>query len=136
MAAVDRGKQVLVGIDTSFQVGDHDFTKAKLTLSVALVCDVPNSISESFYRGKVVVTLKDAVFQPSSPSCHAAELEKILTSTSDSVKPILCIYTDGGPDHRTNYLPVQLSMSQFLKHNLDMLVAARTPVERVMSVIK
>ena len=26
VAAVDRGKQVLVGIDTSFQVGDHDFT--------------------------------------------------------------------------------------------------------------
>ena len=31
MAAIDCGKQVFVGINTSFQVGDHDFTKAKLT---------------------------------------------------------------------------------------------------------
>lgn len=88
VAAIDLGKQVLVGINTSFEVGDHDFTKTKLTPSVALVCDVPNSISESFYRGKVIVTLKDAVFQPSSPSRHAAELDKTLTSTLGSIKPI------------------------------------------------
>ena len=79
VAAIDRGKQVLVGINTSFEVGDHDLTKAKFTPCVALVCDVPNSISEWFYRGKVVVTLKDAVLQPSSPSRHAAELDKALT---------------------------------------------------------
>ena len=88
MAAIDHGKQVLVGINTSFKVGDHDFTKAKLILSVALVCDVPNSISESFCCGKVGVTLKDVIFQPSSPSRHVAKLEKVLTSTSESVKPI------------------------------------------------
>ena len=43
VAAIDRGKQVLVGINISFEVGDHDFTNAKLTPSVALVCDAPLS---------------------------------------------------------------------------------------------
>ena len=137
VAAIERGKQVLVGVNTSFAVGDHDFTKAKLTPSVTLVCDVPDCISESFYRGKVVVTLKYAVFQPSSPSRHAAELEKILVSTEGSVKPILCIYTDGGPDHRTNYLSVQLSMiSLFVKHNLDLLLELlhKTATETLLNV--
>lgn len=143
VAAVDRGKEVVVGTGTKFIVGDHDFTKAKITPSVALICDVPESLSESFYRGKVFVTYKDSIFQPSTPYRHAAELEKVLTCT-DKTKPILCLYTDGGPDHRNTFLTVQISLvSLFLKLDLDMLVAARTapqnsyrnPVERVMSVI-
>ena len=64
VAAVDwgkevLGKEVLVGLNSKFMVGDHDFTKAKFTPSVALVCDIPEHIGESFYRGKVCVTLKD-----------------------------------------------------------------------------
>ncbi len=62
VAAVDRGKEVLVGMNSKFMVGDHDFTKTKFTPSVALVCDIPKDISESFYGGKVYVTMKDAIF--------------------------------------------------------------------------
>jgi hypothetical protein len=61
VAAVDRGKEVIVGANSSFQVGDHDFTKAKITPSVTLVCDVPESLTESFYRGNVFVCFKDSV---------------------------------------------------------------------------
>ena len=58
--------------------------------------------------------------------------------------PILCVYTDGGPDHRSTHLTVQISLiCLFISKNLDMLVAARTapqnsyrnPVERVMSIL-
>lgn len=91
VAAVDRGKEVLVGVNAKAMVGDHDFTKAKLTPSVALLCDIPEDIRESFYRGKVYVSVKDSIFQPSSPKQHAAEMEKILTS-SENDNPILCIY--------------------------------------------
>lgn len=144
VAAVDRGKEVLVGLNAKFTVGDHDFTKAKITPSVALICDVPESLGESFYRGRVVATFKDAIFQPSSPYRHAAELKKVLLTAADAVNPILCIYTDGGPDHRKTFLTVQISLiSLFRSLDLDMLVAARTapensyrnPVERIMSVI-
>ena len=60
MAAVDRGKAVLVNKDVSLSVADHDFTKLKLTPSVTLVCDVLATISEIFYRRQVFVTVKDA----------------------------------------------------------------------------
>ena len=45
--------------------------------SVALVVDIP-AIEESFYRGQLIVTLKDSVFQASSPLRHAAEHVKTL----------------------------------------------------------
>ncbi|XP_013398537.1 uncharacterized protein LOC106165011 [Lingula anatina] len=50
VAAVDRGKSVLVARDNVFAVADHDFTKLKITPSVTLVCDIPESVSDSFYR--------------------------------------------------------------------------------------
>ena len=139
MAAVDRGKEVVVGCNSSFQVGDHDFTKAKVTPSVTLVCDVPESLNETFYRGSVKVCYKDTIFQPSSPYRHATELKKVLLG---NVNPILCVYTDGGPDHRNTHLTVQISLiCLFLGLDLDMLVAARTapqnsyrnPVERSLT---
>jgi len=55
---------------------------------------------------------------------------------------MMFIYTDGGPDHHVNYLSVQLTfICMFLIHDLDYLVAVRTPpyyfwknpAERVMS---
>ena len=138
VAAVEMGKEVLVGLNSKFMVGDHDFTKSKFTPSVALVCDIPEHIGESFYRGKVCVTLKDAIFQASSPKQHAAELKKILSALTENINPLLCIYTDGGPDHRKISLIVL-----FISIDLDTLVVARTapqnsyrnPVERVMSLL-
>ena len=142
VAAVDRGKQVLVALDRSFSVSDHDFTKAKLTPSVSLVCDIPYSIEESFYRGRVFTCLKDSVFQHSSPLRHGAELYKLLQNIE--YQPILCLYSDGGPDHRVTYLSVQVSLiCLFQALDLDFLIAARTaphnsfrnPDELIMSLL-
>ena len=144
VAAVDRGKQVLVSKDHPFLVGDHDFTKAKLVPSVTLLCNVPDRITESFYSGKVLVMLKDGIFEPSSALRHCTELLHALESTNSQLNPILCLYTDGGPDHRTNFLSVQVALiALFRILDLDMLVAARTaphnsyrnPVERIMSLL-
>ena len=43
--------------------------------------------------------------------------------------PYCCyVYTNGGPDHQVNFLSVQLScIALFLTHDLDYLVAVRTP---------
>jgi len=57
---------------------------------------------------------------------------------------VLCLYTDGRPDHRCTYTRVQLSyICLFLALDLDYLVAVRTPpqhswknpVERIMSIL-
>ena len=43
-------------------------------------------------------------------------------------KPILCVNTDGGPDHRITYVSVKLAhIALFLKFDLDYLIVARTP---------
>ena len=50
VAAVERGKAVLVGVDQKLVVSDHDFTKFSLTPSVNLEVKVPDSTERSFYR--------------------------------------------------------------------------------------
>ena len=75
---------------------------------------------------------------------HHYELHHVLTSASLIDKPILFLFSDGGPDHRLTYISVQLSLiCLFLKLDLDYLCAGRTapyhswrnPVERIMSVL-
>eukprot|EP00117_Sycon_ciliatum_P002691 scpid45083/ scgid7803/ len=146
VAAVDRGKAVLVSKDVAFVVADHDFTKVKLVPSVALVVDIPESVCDSFYRGQVIVSLKEAAFQPSSAVRHAAELTTALKQckVNTIVHPVLALYTDGGPDHNVTFASVQLSLIALFKHlQLDYLIAVRAcpyqsyknPVERVMSLV-
>ena len=146
VAAVDRGKRVLVAKDTALSVGDHDFTKVKIVPSVALVVEVPEAVSDSFYNGQVVVTLKEAAFQPSSAIRHSAELLSTLKvcQVNGIISPVLALYTDGGPDHNVTFASVQLSLiALFKRMQLDYLIAVRTcpyqsyknPVERVMSLV-
>ena len=86
---------------------------------------------------------KEAAFEPSSPVRHSAELYKIIKRTN-SEKPVLFIYSDGGPDYRVNFMSVKLALiALYRKLDLDYLCAARTalyhsyrnPVERMMSIV-
>ena len=142
VAAVERGKQVLVSHTLSLQVADHDFTKFSMTPSVCFFVNVPESIAENFYTGDVYVGLKENAFQPSSPIPHMTELNCILSGMSE--KPVLLLYTDGCPDHRLTYISVQISLiALFLEKNFDYLCAVRTPpynswknpAERIMSIL-
>ena len=117
---------MLVRVGSSFEVGDHDFTKFSMIPSVALVNEIPTDIAGSWYNGNVYVSLKDAVFEPSSPMCHMAELSSLLNSQPDQ-KRVLLLYTDGGLDHRVTYMSVQLALITIFKLlDLDFLCAART----------
>ena len=144
VAAAERGRQVLVRAGTTFEVADHDFTKFSITPSVCLVVDIPDSFSDPWYRGQVLVGYKDTSFEPSSPLRHATELSYILNMPQYAQKSILFLYCDGGPDHRLTYISVQLSLiALFLQLDLDFLCVARTApshswrnaVERVMSTL-
>ncbi|CAB5394997.1 unnamed protein product [Rhizophagus irregularis] len=94
VAAVERGKSVVVGKDITFAVADHDFTKTGIIPSV-VICDIPESINGNFYRGKVHIGLKNPIFQPSSPLQHATELYHIFLKEEFFDKPVLCLYTNG-----------------------------------------
>jgi len=143
VAAIERGKQVVVSKNMTFIVSDHDFTKCSLIPSVSMICNIPVSINDSFYRGKVHIGLKDPIFQPSNSLRHMTELYNILLQTGQN-NPFLMLYTDGGPDHKITYLHVQLSLIAIFKAlDLDYLVAVRilsghswkNPVERIMSIL-
>src|SRR6266540_1739988 len=144
VAAVERGKKVVVNKDTTFAVADHDYTKTGIIPSVAMKCNIPESINGDFYTGKVHIGLKDPIFQPSSPLRHATELYHILLNEELIDKPILYLYTDGRPDHHCTYTCVQLSyICLFLALDLDYFVAVQTlpqhswknPVERIISIL-
>ena len=95
--------------------------------------------------GQVFVGLKCSAFEPSSPFRHMTELHQLIASNNSAAsKPIVFIYSDGGPDHRITFISVKLSLiCLFLQLDLDYLCACRTapynswrnPVERIMSVI-
>ena len=141
VAAAERGRKVIVHAGTTFEVGDHDFTKFSIVPSVAMIVDIPNDIHESWYQSQVMVGFKNAAFEASSPIRHATELSHVLSRNDELRKPVLFVYSDGGPDHRLTYASVQLSLIAVL--DLDFLCAARTapahswrnPVERVMSTL-
>ena len=68
----------------------------------------------------------------------------LIVSFSTANRPILMLYTDGGPDHRLTYHSVKLSLiALFIEHDLDMPIVGRAapsnswanPVERIMSII-
>ena len=102
VAAAERGRKAVVSIHETIAVGDHDFTRFFIIPSVVFHLSIPNTFEGSWYIGEVFVGLKDAVFQVSSPLRHAAELYSLLLTRMGS-KSILCIYSDGGPDHRLTH---------------------------------
>jgi len=141
-----RNRRSMVSQNSILAAADHDFTKLSLTPSVTFFISIPNNISESFYDGQVFVSYKDTIFEPSSAIRHSAEFLNALNIQYEhqTFPPILCLYTDGGPDHRCNYGSVQIALiCLFLSGNFDLLVAVRTapnhswtnPAERVMSTL-
>ena len=128
---------------------DHDFHLAGIVPSVALVTTIPIYCNDSLFQGNIFVTTKDKVFKASGPCRHATEITKILRehysdNNVDLNTPVLCLLTDGGPDHRVTFETVKLSLVQlFMQLDLDMLVAIRTapnhswmnPAERCTSLL-
>ncbi len=134
---------MVVGMNESFQVGGHYFSRISITPSVSFLVKIPESIEGSFYTAQVFVSLKENVFEASNPVRHATELFHALQETN-LVNPVLCLYTDGGPDHRVTLHSVkQALIALFAAGNFDMVVAARTPPQnswkdpagRIMSIL-
>ena len=49
-----------------------------------------------------------------------AEIEDVMRKHFDKIPPCLYVYSDGGPERKTDHLSVQKSyIAIFLKHNFD-----------------
>ena len=51
IAAAERGRQVLVGPNEMFEVGDHDFTNFSIIPSVSFMIKIPETNDDSWYDG-------------------------------------------------------------------------------------
>ena len=130
LSALPRGKRVLVGNNEAYQVGDHDFSTISLIPTVILFNDIPTDVNESWYRGRPCVLLKISATCPSSALRNATEISKIILrkyGSIENVPPVLFVYTDGGPEHRTTFLSVKIALITLQRYlNLDQVVAVRT----------
>ena len=115
----------------------HDFAKFKVNPSIILLLagdDIPSTSFESFYRGCVWVSIKDAAFQPSPPWRHSAEMKKVSEEAKllDDLQ-VLLLYTDGAPDHNITFMTAVVALlCLFLIGDLDFLIAARTGTRHAM----
>jgi hypothetical protein len=77
---------------------DHDFHRASIRLSIALVVSTPAKVGESWRYGRVICSLKDAATQSSTPMRHSIELVKkveALVAEEDSLDALVRSPEDG-----------------------------------------
>ena len=114
--------------------------------SVTLISNIPDSIEQSFYRGRVNATSKESVFQPNSNFRNVLEIHKALIFNGFTSQNTLHLHmmTDGGPEHRVNFESVKILLILMFKQlKLDSLIVIRTApgksyvniVERIMSAL-
>ena len=108
-----RGRQSIVPTTTTLGALDHDVSqKGNMIPSVTLIGEIPDDNLGSFYRGQVMVSLKESVFQPSDSYRAMIELMKSLEfqDIDWSEKRQLFMMTDGGPEHRVNFDSVKIPL--------------------------
>ena len=87
-------------------------------------------MEKSWYHGKACVGFKMTATDLSSALRNATEIAKVLVNkygSKEAVPPILILYMDGEPKHRTTFLSVKIAhicLKRFL--NLDQVLAVRT----------
>ena len=148
LAAITRGKKVIVGRNEKFKVADHDFSKMSLIPDAVLVHNIPEAGDQlekgNWYSGAVYYSFKSMVFQGSTAERGVVELGKVIDEqVAGNLKPIpnrCYLLTDGGGDRNVTHLSVQKPLvGLFRKYDFDEIIAIRTaaglsfynPVERM-----
>ena len=118
IAAVSRGKKVVVGENERFMVTDHDFSKLSIIPDAYLLHDIPDEIEDTpeyssrigeWYTGQVFYGFKSMVSEGSSAIRCTAEIADVMSKDGSEIRPCLYVYSDGGPERKTDNLSVQKS---------------------------
>ena len=127
VAFVASGKRVLLSKEQVFQIANHDMSSIILIPTVRLSHDIQDEVDKSWYCGIPYVYLKIMTTDPSSALRNAAEVKDILTHCyqgKQNIPLIIILYTDAGPEHRSNFLSAKIALIALQKSlNADMLVA-------------
>ena len=154
LAAVARGKKVIIGSNQKFEVADHDFSKLSIIPDAVLVHDIPevtediihNSSSDEDERqliegskchtgewkaGKVFYAFKSMVLEGSTALRGVVEMENVLemnyTTKGTPIPERFYLITDGGGDRNILHLSAKKTLvSFFRKYDFDEIIAIRT----------
>lgn len=149
---------MLMHMEYKVSLPDHDWVVAsrhKLIPSVYVSVEIErNSMgnSESIkYSGPVYISVRSGKHSSSSAASHSRDLkclvglqnfEKLVKTEAGTIKPIIIIMVDGGPDENPRYSAViACAIDRFKEWNLDgLFVATNAPgrsafnrVERIMA---
>ena len=83
--------------------------------------EIPEKVDDLWYRGKPYVFIKNTAMEKSCTMRNAAVLnETLLTKyrTIELIPSIIILYTDGRPEHHTNFLYVKIAIT-VLYHSLN-----------------
>ena len=150
--AAKRQAPILMHLEYRIELPDHDFViadKHKLIPSVYGALIFKNE--QLSYSGPTYIGIRSGKHDHSTAFTHLADLSKCLSLTeficyshSDDhqLKPLLIVFTDGGPDENPRFPKARQCYSDlFLKNNLDALFVATNapghsafnPIERRMA---
>ena len=92
IASVTRGKKVIIGINQSFEVGDHDFSKISIIPDIVFVQKISENKEQgdegflsSWFSGKVFYSFKNMVTQDSSALRSVVEMAKVTAYISITI---------------------------------------------------
>ena len=91
-----------------------------------LITQIPDKVDDSWYKGVPCIMLKLTAISPSTSIRNAAEIANSLVfhyGGKDRIPPVLVMYTDGGPEHRSTFLSVKIALIALQRWlNLDMII--------------
>ena len=127
IVSVSRGERVVVGVNQTLQVYDHDYSKISLIPDATFIQTIPDEDDDTWYRGQVFYSIKDMALQRSTALRGGVEPSEALDSFYGiEVPERLYLYADGGGDRRVTHLQVQKALiAVFIHHDFDELTAAR-----------
>lgn len=138
ITADNKQRSILMSLKYKITLPDHDWVKApghKLIPSVYAGIKIKeNGIGDSSsvtYSGPTFISIRSSKHDTSNASTHAYDFQQLLESESfktfcknvdESIKPVIIITTDGGPDENPRYEKViKFAISHFKKYDLDAL---------------
>ena len=108
-----------------------------------MICFDKGSRLGEWYSWQIFYGFKLMVSEGSSAMQCAAEIVDVMTEHFDKTPPCLYVYSDSGPERKTDNLSVQkLYAALFLQHNFEEVLIAQTaanlsyrnPMERLHSI--
>lgn len=145
--AATKESPILMHLDYRVTLPDHDFplgSRHKLIPSVYAGLTFDGKGRNLTYAGPTYIAIRSGKHDKSCPGSHAYDFRKLygmplfqpLASTSEGTpKPIVIIFTDGGPDENPRFEAViNEAIEHFRELNLDgLFIATHAPGQSAMS---